>query len=169
VFTNEEIIHDHTSDTTELGSARVETGEPPGRVQVEWLVGVSGDGVCTLLQPGARLGEGVGVAARPEPFVLQGLGLEKEHLAPFLFLEDQRFEIRFEPVVLPPLIFVEWGQWNIAGAVEHPATLRPKKKQSAFENALLVRPPPAVEGCRRDEHCPRFARLRFCFFPSFCC
>ena len=142
MFTNEEIIHDHTSDTTELGSARVETGEPPGRVQVEWLVGVSGDGVCTLLQPGARLqeklkivwlcaracvsecvcararvcsptnhlnpspaarvdlGEGVGVAARPEPFVLQGLGLEKEHLAPFLLLEDQRFEIRFEPAVL---------------------------------------------------------------------
>ena len=46
------------------------------------------------------LGEGVGVAARPEPFVLQGLGLEKEHLAPFLFLEDQCFEIRFEPAVL---------------------------------------------------------------------
>ena len=55
MFTNEEIIHDHTSDTTELGSARVETGLPPGRVQVERLVGLSSDGVCARLQPGARL------------------------------------------------------------------------------------------------------------------
>ena len=55
MFTDEKILYDLVLLVAERGIAGVELGDPPVRVQVEWLVGVASHGVCARLQPSARL------------------------------------------------------------------------------------------------------------------